>query len=317
MIDDAVYKFFETMLPGCMINDNESWMVRSTDSSGEGKDAPVISDSVVVSVIGFIGSLNGVTDLRPKEEKQSKQKSFCDACYVPVLDDKPAIIEQISSGLNGANWKVSGGRTTGVALDYRQIKKPDAIMISLSLPEEAAFTLFRILRSNMKTKYIPIFGLAVKSESHLQQQATHNGFSAIITKPIDFEDLDNKLSKAINLDTLAKYFRREDGFFIINIPANLSQNVQNEIAGYMKKQVSSAVDEGLNKVIFDGTKMSKLDNAALKLMIMIVELCKDLGLNLTMAGNATLIEDFQNDAESKDWVIFGSIEEAKASPVSA
>lgn len=265
----------------------------------------------------LIDKVGRVIDLRPKEEKQSAQKSIKDACYILVVDDKPAIIEQISSGLNGANWKVAGVKSTGEAIDYCQKKKPDAIMISLSLPEEAAFTLFRILRSNMKTKYIPIFGLAVKSETHLQQQATQNGFSAIITKPIDFEELDNKLSKAINLDTSAKYFGREDGFLIINIPESLTPSVQNEIVGYLKKQISEAVDEGINKVIFNGTKMSKLDTAALKLMIMTVDMCNDLGLTLSMAGNAKLIEDCQSYAESKDWVISGSIEEAKTAPVTA
>ncbi|MGB0369796.1 MAG: response regulator [Opitutales bacterium] len=258
-----------------------------------------------------------VIDLRPKEEKQSRQKSINDACFILVVDDKPAIIDQISSGLNGPNWQVAGVNSTGEAIDYCQNKKPDAIMISLSLPEEAAFTLFRILRSNMKTKYIPIFGLAVKSETHLQQQATQNGFSAIVTKPIDFEDLDNKLAKAINLDTSGKYFKHDGSFFIIHLPENLTPNVQNEISGYLKPQISSAVDAGLNKVVIDGTKMSKLDTSALKLLITAHDMSKDLGLSLTIAGNDKLIEDCKSYAESKDWSIFSSVEEAKTAPVSA
>ncbi|MEM7672239.1 MAG: response regulator [Verrucomicrobiota bacterium] len=258
-----------------------------------------------------------VIDLRPKEEKQSKQKSINDACYILVVDDKPAIIDQISNGLDGANWNVSGVASTGEAIDHCQNNKPDTIMISLTLPDEGAFTLFRILRSNMKTKYIPIFGLAVKSETHLQQQATQNGFSAIITKPIDFEDLDNKLCKAINLDTSGKYFKQDGSFFIIKLPENLSANVQNEITLYLKAQISSAVDAGLNKVIIDGTKMSKLDTAALKLLIQAQDLCNDLGLGITIAGNEKLIEDCKGYAESKDWGIFNSVEEAKSAPVSA
>ena len=157
----------------------------------------------------------------------------------------------------------------------------------------------------------------MKSETHLQQQATQNGFSAIVTKPIDFEDLDNKLCKAINLDTSAKYFKNDGEFFIINIPENLTANVQNEISGYLKDQISSAVDAGLNKVIVNGTKMSKMDTAALKLMITTHDMTADLGLTLSMAGNAKLIEDCKGYAESKDWVIFNSVEEAKAGPVTA
>ena len=60
MVQGAVDKFFETMLPGCMLSYQESWMVKPTNGEGEGRDAPVTSDAVVVSMVGFIGSLNGV-----------------------------------------------------------------------------------------------------------------------------------------------------------------------------------------------------------------------------------------------------------------
>ncbi|MCH2155913.1 MAG: response regulator [Opitutales bacterium] len=263
----------------------------------------------------LIDKVGRVIDLRPKEEKQTKQKGIDDNCFILVVDDKPAIIDQVSQGLGGANWKVAGVKTTGEAIDYCQNNKPDAIMISLSLPEESAFTLFRILRSNMKTKYIPIFGLVVKSETHLQQQATQSGFSAIVTKPIDFDELGNKLAKAINLDTSKRYFFREGDFFILQLPADLTPNRQNEITGYLKPQVSEAVDAGLTKVVIDATELNALDTGGLKLLIMGNDLCKDLGLSLSMAGSEKVIEECKSYAESKDWVMHSSLEDAKAAPV--
>lgn len=262
----------------------------------------------------LIDKVGRVIDLRPKEEKQSKQKGIDDSCFILVVDDKPAIIDQVSHGLD-SNWKVEGVKSTGEAIDYCQNNKPDAIMISLSLPEESAFTLFRILRSNMKTKYIPIFGLVVKSETHLQQQATQSGFSAIVTKPIDFEDLGNKLAKAINLDTSKRYFFREDSFFILRFPEELTSNKQNEVIGYLKPQISQAVDAGLSKIVIDATQLAALDTGVLKLMIMTNDLCKDLGLMLTMAGNEKIIGECKQYAESKDWVLHTSVEDAKTAPV--
>jgi hypothetical protein len=36
------------------------------------------------------------------------------------------------------------------------------MIVSLSLPEESAFGLFRLVRTNLKTKYTPVFALVVR-----------------------------------------------------------------------------------------------------------------------------------------------------------
>ena len=50
-----------------MITLQESWMVKPSNGEGEGKEAPVTADSAVVSMVGFIGNLNGVLYLYMKE----------------------------------------------------------------------------------------------------------------------------------------------------------------------------------------------------------------------------------------------------------
>jgi len=105
-----------------------------------------------------------------------------------IVEDKPAIVQQIQDGLKHTPWEIHGVSTTGECISMCGKYTPDLIIISLSLPEEAAFTLFRLIRQNVKTKYTPIFALVVKTEMAAQQQAQQVGFSYIITKPIEIPE---------------------------------------------------------------------------------------------------------------------------------
>ena len=134
----------------------------------------------------LIDKVSRVVDLRPAGEASPAQKKIDDPIDILIVEDKPAIVEQIKNGFSHT--------PTGEAIDYCQKKLPDCVMISLSLPEDAAITLFRIIRSNAKTKYVPLFGLSVKTASEEQIRAQQAGFSTIVHKPIDFEELEAKVA---------------------------------------------------------------------------------------------------------------------------
>jgi len=141
--------------------------------------------------------------------------------------------------------------TTGEAIDFCSRSAVDLVMISLSLPDEAAFALFRILRTTLKTKYTPIFGLVVKNDSAAQQQARQVGFTALATKPIDTGELEVKIARAMNLDTSERYFRTEGDLFVMRLPEVCTSSVVNDISTYLKAKVSEAVDSGIGKAVFD------------------------------------------------------------------
>lgn len=63
MIDNAVDKFFDTMLPGSIVSFQDAHNI----TPGE-KETQSMGDSVVVSMVGFIGSLNGVLYLYMREQ---------------------------------------------------------------------------------------------------------------------------------------------------------------------------------------------------------------------------------------------------------
>jgi two-component system cell cycle response regulator len=192
-----------------------------------------------------------VIDLKPKGQGQMKAKRFDDPLNILVVDDKPAIVEQIRAGLKETPWVITGKAHSSETIDHCNRVVPDVVILSLSLPENAGFNLFQMLRGNAKIKSVPIFGLCVKTAAEEQAKAQQIGFNTIITKPIDINDVKSKVSRALNLDTSYKYFQQRDGVLLLNLPANFCPSVASEVALHLRPRFSEAVDSGLDKVIMD------------------------------------------------------------------
>ncbi len=253
-----------------------------------------------------------IIDLKPLSDAPAKAKSIFDPATILVVEDKPAIIQQIQDGLKHTPWKVHGVAAQGEAIDFCTRTPPDLIVVSLSLPEESAFALFRLVRTNMKTKYTPVFALVVKTETAQQQQAQTVGFSAIITKPIDLGDLEAKMAKAMNLDTSQRYYALEGDTFIMRLPENCAPAVLAEVADYMKGKFAQAVDAGQNKVVIDIHQLKALHMGVIKLLFQAMQTCRDLAMHFVLVGNPQIITECKGFEDTRGWTFYESIEEAKA-----
>src|SRR5688572_5378158 len=183
-----------------------------------------------------------IIDLKPKGQAQVKAKRFDDPLNVLVVDDKPAIAEQIRNGLKETPWAVVGKAQSGETIDFCNSTVPDVILLSLSLPENGGYNLFQLIRGNGKTKSVPVFAMCVRTATEDQAKAQQMGFNGIITKPIDMDDIKSKVSRALNLDTSYKYFQQRNGVLLLNLPANFGPGVANEVTLHLRPQFAEAVD---------------------------------------------------------------------------
>ena len=253
-----------------------------------------------------------IIDLKPLTDAPTKARSIFDPADILVVDDKPAIIQQIQDGLKHTPWKVHGVATQGEAIDFCIRTPPDLIVVSLSLPEESAFTLFRLVRTNMKTKYTPVFALVVKTETAQQQQAQTVGFSAIITKPIDLGELETKMAKAMNLDTSQRYYALEGDTLIMRLPENCAPAVLAEAADYMKPKFAQAVDAGQNKVVIDIHQLKSLHMGVIKLLFQAMQTCRDLAMQFVLVGSPQIITECKGFEDTRGWTFYETLDEAKA-----
>lgn len=260
----------------------------------------------------LIEKCSRVIDLKPVNEGPAKAKSILDPADLLIIEDKPAIIQQIQDGLKHTPWKIKGVSSHTEAIDQIAKATPDLILISLSLPEEAAFTLFRLIRTNVKTKYTPVFALVVKTETTQQQQAQTVGFSAIITKPIDTQELETKVAKAMNLDTSQRYYAIEGEMMIMRLPEQCSPAVIAEAVAYLKPKFAEAVDAGFNKVVIDVHQIKSLHMGIIKLLFQAMQTCRDLAMQFVLVGNAQIISECKGFEDTRGWTFYESIEEAKS-----
>ncbi len=253
-----------------------------------------------------------IIDLKPLTEGPARVRTVLDSLDVLVVEDKPAIVQQIQDGLKHLPWAVQGAGSIAEAQLVCGRKTPDLLIVSLTLPEEGAFNLLRLLRNAPKTKYIPAFGLVVKTELEVQAQAQQVGFTAIITKPIDMADLETKAAKAMNLDTSMRYFRSDGEYLLMTVPEGCSESGLIEAGSYLKEKLSDAVDSGQSKAIFDLHAMRSLHMGLIKLMMQAVHTARELGVQYAVVGNAQLIAESKGFEDTKSWTFHSSAEEAKA-----
>ncbi len=261
----------------------------------------------------LIEKVGRVIELKPLSEGPAKARSIFDPAEILVVEDKPAIVQQIQDGLKHTPWKIHGVSTQGEAIDFCTKTPPDLIMISLSLPEDAAFTLFRLIRTNVKTKYTPVFGLVVKTETGPQQQAQTVGFTTVITKPIDVAELESKVAKAMNLDTSQRYFSVDGEVLVMRLPENCSQAAIAEITTYLKPKLAEAVDAGHNKAVIDVHQLKSLHMGVIKLLMLAMQTSRDLGVQYVLVGNSAIIAECKGFEDTKNWSFFDTLDEAKAS----
>ena len=251
-----------------------------------------------------------IIDLKAKNEAVAKVKRYDDPLQLLLVDDKPAILEQIRLGLADTTWTLSGLAAAGQAVDFCTNQTPDVILASLSLPEGAGFMLFQMMRAAVKTKSVPIFALSVKTALEEQQRAQQMGFNGIITKPIDFEDLKIKVTRALNLDTSYRYFVVQDGLLVLKLPPNFNPLVANDIVLNLRPKVTEGVDAGLDKLLMDMSRLTSADVNLVKLGINVTNLCQEMDVRLTMIGSQAVCTECKNYQETKDWEFASSYEEA-------
>ena len=251
-----------------------------------------------------------IIELKAKGGGVKKVKRYDDPLNILVVDDKPAIIDQIRAAVSDTPWQVHGRTQTGEALDYCSQNVPDAILVSLSLPDGAGFTLFQMFRASTRTKSAPIFGLSVKTATEDQTRAQQVGFLGVITKPLDPDDLKTKICRSLSLDTSYKYFQQREGVLAVMLPTNLTPNVANEISIQMRGKVSEAVDSGLGKMIIDMSQVRTPDINLVKLGITTIQLCNELSLQQRLVGSSIVQAECRNYEETKDWVFVASYEDA-------
>lgn len=259
-----------------------------------------------------IERVSRVIELKPKAADPTRKRAYADPLKILVVDDKPAIIDQLKTALAQTPWQVEGQAQPKAATDYFNTRLPEAVLISLSLPDGAAFALFDVLRPAAEARKVPLLGISVKTALPEQERALNLGFADIITKPIDPLDVHARIVKALKLDTSARYFAPREEALVITLPAGFNTSMAEEISQCLPARITAVVDAGGDKVVVDLSPLRTVDGVLVKCCNQVIKQCGELGLRVVLIGTESLITDCVNHAETQNWRFAGSLSEAMA-----
>jgi two-component system alkaline phosphatase synthesis response regulator PhoP len=100
-----------------------------------------------------------------------------------VVEDEESILELLDYNLSKEGYDVSGVTSGEAALEAARTKSPGLILLDLMLPGVDGFDVCRILKSDPKTKHIPIVMLTAKGEEADIVAGLELGADDYVTKP--------------------------------------------------------------------------------------------------------------------------------------
>ena len=253
-----------------------------------------------------------IIELKPANPEGTRVRRIEDPLQLLLVEDKPAIIDQIRQALAGSKWTVRSVSQPGQALDQCVRSLPDVVLVSLSFPENAGFMLFQALQTSLVIEDIPIIGLSVKTAIQEQARARQLGFSAIVTKPIIAQNLRAEIVNVLHLDSSPEYFKVQEGTLVVTLPATPDRPVASDLSAQFPAKLAEAVDAGWNRVILDLTHVLKADEALIGLGHKIIEGCREAQIPCTVIGSDTVRSECKSHAETADWQFVKSFEEASA-----
>ena len=106
-----------------------------------------------------------------------------------VVDDDPGLLLAVSETLRAEGYDVKTARRGAEALIIVAQTLPDLIISDIRMPGMDGYQLVRNLRSNARTRLVPIVFLTAKDEIADRIEGFRTGVDAYLTKPFEPEEL--------------------------------------------------------------------------------------------------------------------------------
>lgn len=119
------------------------------------------------------------------------------AIKVLIVEDEPAIADNLQALLQAKGYEVSVANDGSAAVAEARRQRPDLVLLDIMLPKLGGFDVCRILKmdaATQKAKVIMITGLGRMGDV---ETAFKNGADDYIIKPFDTERLFKKLDKVL------------------------------------------------------------------------------------------------------------------------
>lgn len=161
-------------------------------NSKEEKELAKLSDSIVLKTVNSRGrlleELKRFTNRRPVVKNVSIDIDLADK-RILVCDDDVKNIFALSAALEPSGVMVFEALNGKEAIDLLETKSVDLILMDIMMPVMDGTEAIQKIKSNEKTKHIPIIAVTAKAMKGDREKFIEIGASDYISKPVDYEIL--------------------------------------------------------------------------------------------------------------------------------
>jgi CheY-like chemotaxis protein len=134
------------------------------------------------------------TDLPPRRRLSTPPK-------ILVIDDEEDFLELTAIFLEGAGFEVECARAAGEAIARAVRNPPDVILLDILLPGCDGLEILETLRSEPETAEVPVLACTALGKRDSGPLLVHAGFDGLVSKPIDWRELERILHAAVPVPT--------------------------------------------------------------------------------------------------------------------
>jgi CheY-like chemotaxis protein len=132
-----------------------------------------------------------------------KSKKKTAQAKILVVDDEQDIVNTVQYRLKSCDFNVITAGDGKEGLEKVINEKPDLVLLDINMPIMDGHEMLERLRSRPDTKNIPVIMLTAYSDRRDISKAADLGIEHYVTKPFDFADLMDKISKALESNEAA------------------------------------------------------------------------------------------------------------------
>jgi two-component system, cell cycle response regulator DivK len=127
-----------------------------------------------------------------------KMKEMGDAPTVLLVEDTEDNRFMMRRLLEMAGYRVIEAMNGEEAVTLAKAESPQLILMDLSLPVIDGLAATRLIRKLPKFKSIPIIAVSAHDTSDFQAEAIDAGCNSYVTKPIDFNELEELIGQLLD-----------------------------------------------------------------------------------------------------------------------
>ncbi len=120
-----------------------------------------------------------------------------------VVDDEPDLVELIETNLTAAGFEVLQAGDGRDALEKARESQPQLILLDVMLPEMDGLEVCKLLRSDVRTRSIPIVMLTARTAEIDRVLGLELGADDYVTKPFSTRELVLRVKKLLQRQTAA------------------------------------------------------------------------------------------------------------------